>query len=145
MELIEQVNEAAKLEGKMQDKRKRLTTGKSSQVQELHMGSQPGHSPDQASQSPKEPGAAVTVKTVKGKEAKMEHPNTQQITEEVSCFLVQWKPVLTKQGCGTMTEAATVKNRKGKTVSTASNVVGRAISPVDAEHRIVIQEMDRDC
>ncbi len=46
-------------------------------VQELHTEFNSDHSSAQASQSPKELGVAVTVKTVKGKEAKMENPNKQ--------------------------------------------------------------------
>lgn len=53
--------------------------------------------------------------------------------------MLQLKPVFPNQGRDTVTEAVTSvkRNRKGKTVSTASNVAGRPISLVAAERRIV--------
>ncbi len=66
-ELIEVVNEAAKLEGERQDKLKRLHAGKPPRIHEFHSAPQSERSPALAVQSANEPGTAMAVKTVKVK------------------------------------------------------------------------------
>lgn len=66
-ELIEVVNEAAKLDGERQEKLKRLHAGKPPRIHEFHSAPQSERSPALAVQSANEPGTAMAVKTVKGK------------------------------------------------------------------------------
>lgn len=87
-ELIELVNEAAKLEGERLEKRKRLTTARGPRVQELHTETQSAHPTVQVSQPPKE-AAAAAVKSVKGKENKVETLFTQEIIEELRTEMKQ--------------------------------------------------------
>lgn len=91
-ELIELVNEATKLEGERLEKRKRLTTARSPRVQELHTETQPARPTVQVSQPPKEASPAATVaavRSVKGKENKVETLCTQEIIEELRTEMKQ--------------------------------------------------------
>lgn len=88
-ELIERVNEAAKVENERQEKWKRCTVVKSPKVQELQTEIQTDTAPTQGAFKPKESNTTVTVKTVKGKETKPDNMNTQQIMEELRTEIKQ--------------------------------------------------------
>lgn len=91
-ELIELVNEATKLEGERLEKRKRLTTARNPRVQELHTETQPARPAVQVSQPPKEASPAATaaaVRSMKGKENKVETLCTQEIIEELRTEMKQ--------------------------------------------------------
>ncbi len=88
-ELIEVVNEAAKLDGERQEKLKRLHAGKPPRIHEFHTDPQTEYSPVLAVQPAKEPGMAMAIRTVKGRESKECHkvsneaPDTQKLMEEL--------------------------------------------------------------
>lgn len=94
-ELIEAVNEAAKLEGERQEKLKRLQAGKPPRIHEFHTNPQSECSPALAVQSAKEPGMAMAIRTVKGRESKEcqkvnnEVPDTQKLIEELRAEMRQ--------------------------------------------------------
>lgn len=94
-ELIEVVNEAAKLEGERQEKLKRLHAGKSPRIHEVHSTPRSEHSPARAVQSPNEPGTAMAIKTVKGRDFKECHKasnevsDTQKLIEELRVEMKQ--------------------------------------------------------
>ena len=88
-ELIERVNEAAKVESERQEKRKRSTAVKTPRVQELQVDLLADHTPAQSCIKPKDSNSAVAIKTLKGKESKAEHINTQQIVEELRAEMKQ--------------------------------------------------------
>ncbi len=82
-ELIQKVDEAAKVESERQEKRKRSTAGKTPKVQELQSDSQLKSTPAQSPSRPKESNSTVVVKTVKGNENKPDSMNAQQMLEEL--------------------------------------------------------------
>ena len=90
-ELIEKVNEAAKVENERQEKRKRYSAVKNPKVQALQVDresdSDPTHTQNDV--KPKESNSAVAVKTVKGKDTKPDSINTQQIMEELRTEMKQ--------------------------------------------------------
>lgn len=88
-ELIDRVNEAAKVENERQEKRKRFTVVKNPKVQELQTEIQTDSTPAQSLFKTKESNSAAAVKTVKGKETKPDSVNTQQIMEELRTEMKQ--------------------------------------------------------
>lgn len=91
-ELIEAVNEAAKLEGERQEKLKRLHAGKPPRIHEFHTDPRTEISPALAVQSAKESGMAMAVRTVKGRESKECHKisnDTQKLMEELRAEMRQ--------------------------------------------------------
>lgn len=83
-DLIEYVNEAAKLEMKYKRKERGSLQAKSYVYRSFTWKfSLPTHLLRLPSQRAKEPGTAVAVKTMKGTEAKMENLNIQQIMKEL--------------------------------------------------------------
>ncbi|XDV12946.1 hypothetical protein PO909_001491 [Leuciscus waleckii] len=84
-ELIEAVNEAAKLEGERQEKLKRLQAGKPPRIHEFHTDPRSEYSPSRAVQSAKEPGMAMAIRTVKGRESK----ECQKLIEELRAEMRQ--------------------------------------------------------
>lgn len=74
-ELIERVNEAAKVESERQEKWKRVTAVKSPKVQELQSEVQADATPTERPFKPKDSNPAVAVRTVKGKETKSDSMN----------------------------------------------------------------------
>lgn len=66
-ELIQKVDEAAKVESERQEKRKRSTAGKTPKVQELITDSQAKSTSAQSSIKPKESNPTAAIKAVKGK------------------------------------------------------------------------------
>ncbi|KAL0152786.1 hypothetical protein M9458_052509 [Cirrhinus mrigala] len=81
-ELIQKVDEAAKVKSERQEKRKR-STGKTPKVQELHSDSQAKPTSSQSPSKPKESNQAAAIKTLKGNEPKLDTLNAQQILEEL--------------------------------------------------------------
>jgi len=94
-ELIEAVNEAAKLEGERQEKLKRLHAGKPPRIHEFHTDPRSEYAPAMAAQSAKEPGMAMAIRTVKGRESKEcqkvnnEVPDTKKLMEELRAEMRQ--------------------------------------------------------
>ncbi len=82
-ELIQKVDEAAKVESERQEKQKRSTAGKTPKVQELQSDSQLKSTPTQSPSRPKESNSTVAIKTVKGNEMKSDSMNAQQMLEEL--------------------------------------------------------------
>ncbi|XP_067279737.1 uncharacterized protein [Pseudorasbora parva] len=94
-ELIEVVNEAAKLDGERQEKLKRLHSAKPPRIHEFHTEPRSENSPALGVQPVRDPGTTMAVKTVKGKEFKECHkvsnevPDTQKLIEELRAEMRQ--------------------------------------------------------
>ncbi|KAJ8004170.1 hypothetical protein DPEC_G00156000 [Dallia pectoralis] len=82
-ELIQKVDEAAKVESERQEKRKRSIAGKNPKVQELQAVSQVKATPGQSSSQHVESDSTVSIKTVKRNETKPDSINAQQMMEEL--------------------------------------------------------------
>ncbi|KAG1936440.1 interleukin-1 receptor accessory protein-like 1-A [Pimephales promelas] len=82
-ELIQKVDEAAKVESERQEKRKRSTAGKTPKVQELQADTQVKSKPAQSPSKLKESNPAAAITTVKGNETKPDSMNVQQMMEEL--------------------------------------------------------------
>lgn len=82
-DLIGQVNEAAKLENERQEKRKRFTTAKNPKVQGLQIETQTDSNHIQSSSEANGPKSDAAVKTIKGKDTKLDRTDTQKIMEEL--------------------------------------------------------------
>ncbi|XP_039511790.1 uncharacterized protein LOC120495149 [Pimephales promelas] len=82
-ELIQKVDEAAKVESERQEKRKRSTAGKTPKVQELQADTQVKSKPAQSPSKLKESNPAAEITTVKGNETKPDSMNVQQMMEEL--------------------------------------------------------------
>ena len=88
-ELIQRVNEAAKVENERQEKRKRVNAFKNPKVQEVQSEIQTDSTLVQSPPTPKESSVSVAVKTVKGKETKTDSVNAQQLVEELRTEMKQ--------------------------------------------------------
>lgn len=89
-ELIDEVNEASRVENERQEKRKRFTVAKGPKVQELSSDIKTDSAPSISPLKPKEPNTMVTIKAVKGKENKAEQTmNTEQMMEELRTEMKQ--------------------------------------------------------
>lgn len=82
-ELIQKVDEAAKVECERQEKRKRSIASKTPKVQELVTDSQAKSTSAQSSVKPKESNPTAAIKVVKGNESKPDTLSAQQILEEL--------------------------------------------------------------
>lgn len=82
-ELIQKVDEAAKVESERQEKRKRSTAGKTPKVQELQADTQVKSTPAQSPSKLKESNSTAAIKTVKGNDTKPDSMNVHQMMEEL--------------------------------------------------------------